>query len=100
MPTENARTTVGRLPNTRVTLVQTAHTSAGGGSTSRLLQSRLRIFAIILLAGMLVWLVRGLFLSAPGYLLLQGAGKVTGEDLAADAETIVTDYLFLSCVDI
>jgi len=31
------------------------------------------------------------------YMLLQGAGKVSGADLAADAETIVTDYLWLSC---
>ncbi len=34
------------------------------------------------------------------YMLLQGAGKLSGADLAADAETIVTDYLWLSCVDI
>ena len=34
------------------------------------------------------------------YLLLEGADKVSGADLAADAETIVTEYLFLSCVDI
>lgn len=34
------------------------------------------------------------------FLLLLGAGKVSGEDLAADAEIIVTDFLFLSCVDI
>jgi len=34
------------------------------------------------------------------YLLLEGAGKVSGADLDVDAETIVTDYLFLSCIDI
>jgi serine/threonine-protein kinase len=61
------------LASTRVTLVQTSQTSAGG-STSRLLQARLRTFALILSAAMLVWLVRGLFLSAPGYLGLQTAG--------------------------
>jgi len=43
--------------------------------------------------------------SAAGYLCgysdkfmtLKGAGKVSGADLAADAEKIVTDYLWLSC---
>lgn len=31
------------------------------------------------------------------FMTLEGAGKVSGADLAADAETIVTDYLWLSC---
>lgn len=34
------------------------------------------------------------------YLLLEGADKVSGADLDVDAEFIVTEYLFLSCVDI
>ena len=57
------------------------------------------------------WLTRGKEAqaqSAAGYLcsysdkclLLLGAGKVNGEDLAADAEIIVTDFLLISCVDI
>jgi len=82
MPREDTHTTVGRLTNTRVTLVQTAQASAGRG-TSRLLQSRLRTFAIILLAAMFVWLVRGLFLTAPGYLSIQIAGLLLIGALAA-----------------
>jgi len=82
MSRAETHTTAGRLSSTRVTLVQTAHTSAGG-STSRLLQSRLRTFATILLAAMLVWLVRGLFLAAPGYLMLQAVGLILVGVLAA-----------------
>jgi len=82
MPREDAHTTVGRLASTRVTLVQTAHTSPGRGM-SRLLQSRLRIFTVILLASMLVWLVRGLFLAAPGYLTLQAAALLAVGAVAA-----------------
>lgn len=82
MPGEEAHTTVGRLASTRVTLVQTAHASEGG-STTRLLQSRLRMFAVILSAAMLVWLVRGLFFAAPGYLALQATGLLLVGVIAA-----------------
>jgi len=34
---------------------------------------------------------------ADKFMTLEGAGKVAGADLAADAEAIVTDYLWLSC---
>lgn len=82
MSREDAHTTVGRLASTRVTLVQTNRAS-GDGSTSRLLQSRLRIFAAMLLAAMLVWLVRGLFFAAPDYLMLQAAALFLVGALAA-----------------
>ena len=34
---------------------------------------------------------------ADKFMTLEGAGKVAGADLAANAEAIVTDYLWLSC---
>ena len=34
---------------------------------------------------------------ADKYMLLKGAGKLSGADLASDAEIIVTDYPWLSC---
>jgi len=82
MSGEDAHTTVGRLAGTRVTLVQTAQGS-GRGSTSRLLQSRLRIFAAILLAAMFIWMLRGLFFAAPGYFMLQIGGLLLVGAVAA-----------------
>jgi serine/threonine-protein kinase len=73
MSSQDANSDPGRFAGPRVTLVQTARTTTGGG-TSTLLQSRLRIFAMILLSALTAWLVRSLFVVGPAYLSIQAGG--------------------------
>ena len=79
-----------RFSGPRVTLVQTSQTTMGQG-TSVLLQSRLRIFALILMAAMLIWLIRGLFLTGSAYLMLQATALVV---VGAMAAPLWSEHLF------
>ncbi|NKB88329.1 MAG: protein kinase [Acidobacteria bacterium] len=90
MSKADANAETNRFSGPRVTLVQTASTTMGQG-TSVLLQSRLRIFASVLATAMLVWIVRGLFLTGSAYLLLQITALVV---MAALAAPLWTEHMF------
>ena len=67
----------------KTTLVQTSQGTSGPGGTSGLLQTRLRLLAIIVLAAMLVWMGRSLLGSSDRHLTVQIIGLLLTAAIAA-----------------